>query len=418
MKAVLLNLRGARLDAMGTYGGTKAITPHLDLLAAQSVVFDQHYANWLSENATFVSAKGTQGHDYSLVDSLLKGMRRAGTTAVLFGEERTQGCWTNLESWKQVHFVANEDLVSLEQPSLCEGVLQLAIDWLQQYGQNLEKWFLWVDLGALLPPWQQSEYRELQQHGMKSGEQLAEEPDPNGASTPVFDYSPFDTDEPVLERHGWRTAYAGVMQYLDDLIGQFLKLMEQLSIKDKCLLGVTSPVGQPLGDYSKVTCRARGIHEERCHLPLIIHFPKTSGAGRRIHHLTQPADWWMTLAELYDVSLPAPSSGESLMRFAEAQPNRIREYAVTELLTEEGLWEASIRTLNWSLVVPLDSRNARPVQLYRKPEDRWDMNNVISEQPDVAEHLELTLRRYLSWVNQGKPGEPPRLRDDILHILR
>ena len=56
-------------------------------------------------------------------------------------------------------------------------------------------------------------------------------------------------------------------------------------------------------------------------------------------------------------------------------------------------------------------------QLFDLNKDRWEMNNVASEHVDVAEHLELTLHRYLHWRLQGSVGDAPCLRDEVVQVL-
>ena len=59
--------------------------------------------------------------------------------------------------------------------------------------------------------------------------------------------------------------------------------------------------------------------------------------------------------------------------------------------------EFAIRTHLWHLTVPVEADPDDPprrAELYRKPEDRWDQNDVAEEYPEVAEHLEpVALRR-------------------------
>ena len=53
----------------------------------------------------------------------------------------------------------------------------------------------------------------------------------------------------------------------------------------------------------------------------------------------------------------------------------------------------------------------RRPELYRKPEDRWDQNDVAAQHPEVAEHLELTLRRFVEAVGRDALDALPALRD-------
>jgi hypothetical protein len=54
------------------------------------------------------------------------------------------------------------------------------------------------------------------------------------------------------------------------------------------------------------------------------------------------------------------------------------------------------------------------VQLFVKPDDRYEVNNVASQHLAVAEHLELALRRHRRQPN----ALPPELRADVLNVLQ
>jgi arylsulfatase A-like enzyme len=413
MKVIFLNLHGARVDAFGAYGGSLNPTPNFDKFASEGIVFDQHYLNWLqldrSANDLHLSAC-----EPVLLADLINGIRLQGAATILIGDQRTEDSWLDLTGWKEVHVVEDDDLPILEQPSLSDGVLQVAIDWLQQYGQPLENWLLWVDVGALVPPWRQEEHRKL-----VADEKVEADDESKQHAAPVFDYAELETDEALPERFGWRAAYGGVMHYLDDLFGQFLTLLQELKLQDDCLIVVSSPAGQPLGERGGVSGRLIGPCEERVHLPLLMRLPNKEAPSRRVQHLTQHADLLATLADAFGVSIELPIPAQSLLGLAKAPTGRLREYAITLVKQEEDHpWEASMRTLDWNLLVPLCPDNQRPSQLYRKPEDRWDMSDVLSQHPDVADHLELSLRRALAWMQAGMKGEPPSLRDDVLRILR
>ena len=45
MKAIVFILRGCPVNALGAYGNEWIGTPHLDRLAAESVVFDRHISD-------------------------------------------------------------------------------------------------------------------------------------------------------------------------------------------------------------------------------------------------------------------------------------------------------------------------------------------------------------------------------------
>jgi len=409
MKVIVVNLHGARLDAFGAYGSSWVTTKHIDQLAAEGVVFDHHYAGSIEfdPESEFCDVEGE-------LRSLL--MSRRVPTA-LFTDERVAGR-ISLEGWKHLAVVQEEDLAVLGQPTLTDGVFQLAIDWIQQNGAAYPDWFLAVELGTLLPPWREKEYvNPNPEEATAAGEATA--PEGPTHADPQFEYEDGDEEDAPIARFGWRNAYAGAVQYFDDLVGQFLTLLRELELDQETLICVTSPCGQSLGERGGAPGRRRGLHEEQVHLPLILRFPRGGGAGQRVHHLTQPADWSVTLLESFGDENPGRIDplARSLTRYINGQGGRIREYAVSEA-TLDLPWEASLRTADWSLILPLAADNPRPVQLYRKPEDRWEMNNVAKEHPDVADHLELTLRRFWAWPQESPGSEPPGLREEVVRIVR
>lgn len=402
MKVILLTLHGARLDAFGTYGGTLTATPHFDAFASQSIVFDQHFASRLFTNT---DAESEEDQRFVTLDELTAELTNNDGSSAYFADQRVMQSLSYSASWKHVTLVTERDLAAMEQPTLSDGVLQHGIDWLQQYGHHYDRWLLNLELGALLPPWREEEIAAAKETG--ADEESAE---------PVLEYE-VTGGVPDERRFGWRAAYAGVVRYLDDLLGQFVKLLDELELTGQCLFIIQSSEGQPLGEYRPGTGSHQGIEEARHHLPLMIRFPQGAGAGRRVHHFTHPEDVLATIYQCLLGQAPAELPGDHLVRYTQGSAGRYRDYAVTELFDDkEQLLEAALRTQYWNAVIPLDD-NERAMQLFRKPEDRWDMNNVTSEHADVVEHLELTLRRYLAWKTAGRHGDAPALRDELVKVL-
>ncbi len=91
------------------------------------------------------------------------------------------------------------------------------------------------------------------------------------------------------------------------------------------------------------------------------------------------------------------------------EQTKVRDYACLGM----DVAEFAIRTHLWHLIVPVehDPDEPRSPELFRKPEDRWDQNNVIEQHTEVADHLELTLRRFVEVIGRDGLDELPFLRD-------
>ena len=105
---------------------------------------------------------------------------------------------------------------------------------------------------------------------------------------------------------------------------------------------------------------------------------------------------------------PEDVHGGDLLSLVRGFVPKLRDYACLGMDVEE----FAIRTHEWHLVVPVEvdpDDPPRGVELYRKPEDRWDQNDVAEQNPEVAEHLELTLHRFVAALRLGGPLEPPAM---------
>ncbi len=65
----------------------------------------------------------------------------------------------------------------------------------------------------------------------------------------------------------------------------------------------------------------------------------------------------------------------------------------------------------WAYLLPLGDDAGRAAQLYVKPDDRWELNDVLQHHPALAEHLDAVLRGFMAAIRQPGPLQAPALRD-------
>jgi arylsulfatase A-like enzyme len=131
------------------------------------------------------------------------------------------------------------------------------------------------------------------------------------------------------------------------------------------------------------------------HLPLIVRQPGGGDAGLRVGALTQPVDLTATLHDIFEDSA-FPEDGHSWLPLLRRETNAVREYAVSKWKLEPAE-EWAVRVLSHALLLPIAQpaqAEPRAVQLYLKPEDRWELNNVVQHHLEVAEELERKLRGH------------------------
>ena len=183
---------------------------------------------------------------------------------------------------------------------------------------------------------------------------------------------------------------------------------------DDTLVIFTSDQGEPLGEHGFVRRFRPWLYEELIHTPLIIRMPRRRHGGIRHQALVQTVDLLPTIVSA--LGLPpigkdaAPMHGHDLLALIRGEQTKVRDFACLGM----DVAEFAIRTHLWHLVVPVvepDPDEPRSPELFRKPEDRWDQNNVIEQNVEVADHLELTLRRFIEVIGRDGLDELPFLRD-------
>jgi arylsulfatase A-like enzyme len=359
MKVLVLHISGLHLGFLGFYGNTWIETPHLDRLAAESVVFDQHHADCPGIRTCWTGAYGSAAEAQSL-PALLK---EAGVPFVAVAAPSETG----------------EDATALE------TTLDAAVAALEELSDQA-RWLCWVELPSLHPPWDVPKgfaagYLAEEADEDEQAEAIENEPLEPLASPPI---GVFDRDDLLLWER-LRCTYAGAVSYLDAGLGLLLDELRAGGRLDDLLVVVTSDRGLALGEHGIVGDCRPWLHDEVVHVPLVMRQPQAADAGRRIFALTQPVDLAATLLACFDVGCAA-LDGRNLLPLLRAEVETVRQHSLSRW-SIGGEEEWALRTSDWALLLPLN-QEARPMQLYAKPEDRWELNNVVQHHLELAEELQ------------------------------
>lgn len=193
-----------------------------------------------------------------------------------------------------------------------------------------------------------------------------------------------------------QNSYAAAVTVFDAQLGMVIDRLD-----DDTLFCVTARCGLPLGEHGMIGVSRPLLHDELVHLPLVMRLPKTACAGMRVSALTQPSDLAPTFWEALGQPTP-PSAGHSLWPLVRGEREAIRPYAVATLAIG-GEECALIRTPEWALHQPPGEQTP---QLYAKPADRWEVNDLYQRQIDVAEPLAAALQRCIGLRRQGDFAYP------------
>jgi len=331
--------------------------------------------------------------------------------------------WTG--RWEQ--FLRNRAVLRPDTPERTGAArsVHAAIDWLERQEGDANPFLLWLDLFSPHGPWDPPEpfrdmYAAAEPDEFEAGEEgdlIDEEEDeeldleevrvlmdvPGGVVGDVL-------DETELLR--LRRTYAGTVSLVDHCLGKLFEALKRLGRMDDTLLVFTSDQGEPLGEHGIVRRFRPWLYEELIHTPLIIRMPGGRFGGSRHLGLVQTVDLYPTILSALGLPPAEQVHGYDLLPLIRGEQTKVRDYACLGMDVEE----FAIRTQLWHLVVPINpdpDDPPRPPELYRKPEDRWDQNNLAEQYPEIAEHLELTLRRFVDALGRDALDTLAPLREIV-----
>ena len=484
MNVIAIVCNSLHIGFLGPYGNGWIETPHLDRLAAEGIVFDQHFPenlttlptrrSWWTGRYGFVDPE--QGwtalrHDEPILPDLLwdKGVQTALISDVPLLREAGQGFgrgfdvvrWVRGQGydpfvppgdpraakvrlrdepglrlppaddpdhdlwkrrWEQV--LRNRAVLrtDIEENTGVARTVGAAIDWLEGRRER-DPFVLWLDLFSPHGPWDppqpyRDQYATAEPDEFEAGEEGDLVEDAEGEEidleeVPVLIDVPAGAigdviDEAELLR--LRRTYAGTVTLVDRWLGTLFDALKRLGRLDDTLIVFTADQGEPLGEHGYVRRFRPWLYEELIHTPLIVRMPGGAYGGSRHQALVQTVDLLPTIVSALGLPPIPQVHGHDLLPLIRGEQTKVRDYACLGMDVEE----FAIRTHLWHLIVPVepdpDDPPRRP-ELYRKPEDRWDQNDVAAQNPEVAEHLELTLRRFVEAVGRDTLDDLPMLRE-------
>jgi arylsulfatase A-like enzyme len=401
MKAIVVEVPHLHLGYLGCYGNDWIDTPNIDALAATGVVFDQHHADcpglapstsWTGRYA-FPLPEHSSAAPLACPDRLTELLKANNITRHVVS---TSSHAKDSIDHPLMHVVFGAG-AALESSTPKDDAL------------------LWVRLPGLMPPWQIPEqyleqyFAVLEPDADEPADSDEVEPEP---LSPWLDppSGPMDSkDELAWPR--LQMTYAAAVTHIDAAIGLLLQQIDDAELGGDLLVCVMADRGLPLGEHGIIGDGRPWLHEELVHLPLILRLPNHAQAGRRVFALTQSVDLLPTLLAAFDADVPPELHGHSLLPLAHGQVERVRDYACSGLAGGDQV-ELSLRTPQWAYLLPVRQAVDDPPrwpQLYVKPDDRWEVNNLLQHHLDLADGLEQTLRGFVDAAQ--KPGvlAPPPL---------
>lgn len=371
---------------LGPYGNTWIDTPNFNRLAAESLLFEFAMADSPHLPLLYRSYwKGLHAMaDDTAADSLPDRLvaTEIHTALVTDDAEVTElkwnGAFDERITLSPTPVVRAADEVGLTQMA---HLFASAVDWL---ADAPEPFLLWVHSRGMSGPWDAPlEFRN----------QFADEDDPTPPETVTPPVKRLETDHDPDELLGLQHAYAGQVRLLDLCLGALMDAFRTTPVRENTLLAVTSPRGYPLGEHGRVGQCDETLYGELMNVPCFLRFPDGAGAAARSPHLVQPPDVFTTLSDWFGLSGGDESIwGASLIPAVDDAPPSDRDRACSVSGSHR-----AIRTPAWLLQRHPDSKR----ELFAKPDDRWEANEVADRCGETADALEAVLDEFQEAVRCG-----------------
>jgi arylsulfatase A-like enzyme len=200
-----------------------------------------------------------------------------------------------------------------------------------------------------------------------------------------------DPDAPF--RHA--TAYAAQVMVLDACCEILLDALD--AADNEWLVMLTGARGFPLGEHGRIGGVDPRLYAEQLHVPWLIRFPDKRGQLSRSRALTTHDDLSPTLIDAisYDESLKNEGfDGSSVLRLVSGGLMTWRDAICSHSPAAH-----AIRTPAWCLREDIaatkgdveSSDHASGPELYVRPDDRWEANDVAKLCPEVVDELQTRL---------------------------
>jgi arylsulfatase A-like enzyme len=404
-----------RADYLGTYGFQGDISPHLDALASESVVFDNclSQAPWTKPSvASIITSTYPRVHNLTNHAGMFwsESSEKPFETGVLSSDFTTMAeCFKEL-GYDTAGFVANPWITSEfgfgqgfdvykddETGRSLPGDIFIAAarDWLAQRDSS-RPFFLYLHLMDVHDPFHApfTDVRTLEGSASLGGdEQIPETP-------------PWYLQDGVksLSLSHWRSSYAANVRAFDRRLSFFLDGIRQSGLGEDSYLVFTSDHGEELHEHDH-WAHGFTLQHHQVHVPLMIRSPGGVGGGRRVEAMVETIDLLPTLVSLVGGVPPATAQGQDLSSLLEdaSGAGRSTSFASAVRLTP-GLY--ALRTMQYSLILDLDTGETKLFDLDLDPGEQWDL---APKRPLVVKELRALLDEHLEAMAE-RGGIAPSLR--------
>jgi arylsulfatase A-like enzyme/thioredoxin-like negative regulator of GroEL len=392
---ILITVDTTRADRMGFLGCKKGLTPNLDAVARQGVVFEKAYSQaplTPVSHATIFTGTYPQFHTVTdfghplpaLLPFVPEILHKSGYhTAAFIGSlildpkaSMAPGFDRGFDFFDAgFHPKRGPDDSRYDSIERRAGdVVSHAIVWMNKNRQS--PFFIWIHLY-----------------------------DP---------HAPYDPPPPFDRR--FSDPYDGEIAYADSALGKLFSYLRQRGLYDRTLISMMSDHGESLGAHGE-SMHGIFLYDETIRVPLLFKLPGALLAGRRVGAQVRLVDVAPTLLSMLSLPLPPTFQGQSLvplMKAGQKTGEDLPAYAETDYPHRAFGWSSirSMRTGKYLFV------RAPRRELYDQTRDRDAEHNLAANSPAVTDTLQTQLDQFRDQTSSyhGKPDQPAVTAEQIENL--
>jgi arylsulfatase A-like enzyme len=396
---IILLVDCLRADHLSSYGYSRNTTPNIDRFSKDSVLFTQAISQAtftkMSIASLFTSLYPYQHGVYRGAGDSVNAQTGDVTTDVLGEEETTLAEVLSQNGFMTVGWVSVRHLVSYlgfaqgfidyhegGYRNKIKNINKEFTEWAKRIGRKHEffAYIHYIDLHSPYKPKPPYDTLYLSDGGKDEGKSKRER-----------------------RAYIQRALYDGQLTYIDSQIGVLLDELKKTGLYDNTLIVLTGDHGDAFGEHGFFT-HSRAPYEELIRVPLIVKFPKSMYAGRVVKNQVRLIDVMPTILDFLKIKTDVKLSGFSLLNYLDNRGDVNHEvdfpkYAISEIYNQkEGMDAISIRTEQFKYIHFKNKGD----ELYDLRKDPAEKNNIIDQEPLVAEEFRKMLPPILAEKNQKR----------------
>jgi arylsulfatase A-like enzyme/Flp pilus assembly protein TadD len=381
----LITLDTIRADRMGFLGSKRGLTPHLDALARQSVVFTHAYSQvplTTASHATILTGTYPQFHQVN--DFGVPLAAELPYAPYIF---RGNGYHTGA-------FIGS-----------------LVLDPEARSAPGFERGFDTYDAGFHRRRMGEDRYQAIERRGGEVvGHALAwltaHQKGPFFVWVHLYDaHDPYDPPEPYKTRYA-AAPYDGEIAYVDAAVGKLLSWLRLRGLYDGAMIAVMADHGEALGEHGEIT-HGIFLYDETIHVPLLFKMPQERSAGTRVETRAGLVDVLPTMLQTAGIAVPKEVQGESLLSTLKATTARDRPaYAESDYPHRTFGW-SSLRSLRTGKYLFIEAPRE---ELYDQTTDPKAEHNLSAASVAVTNTLASQVDAFRQKTSTAK--EAPKVSTD------